>query len=343
VPAGNNQSVTRRSLAIVFGAALVVATGAQGAHAKRAPSATVLAAAVRILEPGGGGGTSPEPSAAGGRTSLASFSYPSDGSVVLSGSVQAASSRSVGATATAEASASVANLSIFDGEITADSVSARDAATSAGGAHGGGAAQVVQLQAFGRPITKGVVKLGTWGTLTVDARSLDRSAPRGVRSYQGSTIGVLVALTQAHAGLPAGSSIEVAVAQVAAATAPLPAPPAPAVRPSLVPGDRPQLLPAPAGPLVGVPQVIEPPLGSGSYVFPVYGRARYGDDYGTLGPAAGYRHGIDIFGQLGQPVGPERPGTDCGCATPRGTSSTTRASRPSPPPPSRERTSAPGR
>lgn len=284
-------------------AASTAAVGpAQGARLSRSPSASALAAAVRVIEPGGRGDSSPEPPANGGRTSLPSFSYPGDGSVVLSGAVQATSSRSIATAATATAGATVANLSIFDGEITADSVSARDAATSAAGARGGGGATVVHLQALGRPIGRGTVTLGSWGSLTVGAGSVERSAPRGVKAYEGSVIGVLVKLTEAHDGLPAGSLIEVAVAQVAAATAPPRRPPPPPVRPSLVPGDRPQLLPAPSGPLVGVPQVVEPPLGTGSYVFPVYGRVSYSDDYGTLGPGVNYRHGIDIFGQLGQPL-----------------------------------------
>lgn len=292
-----------RSLALILTAALASVPGVQAAHGKPAPGASALATAVRVIEPGGRGATSPEPPAGGGRTTLASFAYPGDGAVVLSGAVDATSSRSIAAAAaSAAAAANVANLSLFDGEITADSVSARDAATSAGGARGGGGATVVHLQALGRPISRGVVALGSWGSLTVGARSVDRNAPRGVKSYESSEIGVLVALTRAHDGLPAGSLIEVAVTQAAAATAPPPSPPAPPVSPSLVPGDRPQLLPAPSGPLVGVPQVVEPPLGSGAYVFPVYGRVRYSDDYGTLGPGVNYRHGVDIFGQLGQPL-----------------------------------------
>jgi murein DD-endopeptidase MepM/ murein hydrolase activator NlpD len=50
-----------------------------------------------------------------------------------------------------------------------------------------------------------------------------------------------------------------------------------------------------------VPQVISPPLGTGTYVFPVDGRAGVSDDFGTPLPGA-YAHGVDILGQLGEPI-----------------------------------------
>jgi murein DD-endopeptidase MepM/ murein hydrolase activator NlpD len=77
--------------------------------------------------------------------------------------------------------------------------------------------------------------------------------------------------------------------------------PAPVLR-GPVPGDRPQLLPEPTGPLVGVPQLITPPLGSGPYVFPVYGSSSSLDAYGTGGTGPGFEHGDDLLGELGQPL-----------------------------------------
>jgi len=67
-------------------------------------------------------------------------------------------------------------------------------------------------------------------------------------------------------------------------------------------GDRPQLLPAATGPLVGVPQIVTPVLDAGPYVFPVYGPSSYADSYGSDEPGFSYQHGVDIFGELGQPV-----------------------------------------
>jgi murein DD-endopeptidase MepM/ murein hydrolase activator NlpD len=69
-----------------------------------------------------------------------------------------------------------------------------------------------------------------------------------------------------------------------------------------LPGDRPQLLPKTAAPLVGVPQLVTPPLDGGPYVFPVYGVSSYIDTYGADRPDVNYHHGDDIFGELGQPL-----------------------------------------
>jgi len=83
-----------------------------------------------------------------------------------------------------------------------------------------------------------------------------------------------------------------------------PSPPTRASAPSAAPpaGDRPQLLPTATGPLVGVPQIVTPPLDAGPYVFPVYGPSSYVDGFGADDPAFSYQHGDDIFGELGQPV-----------------------------------------
>jgi murein DD-endopeptidase MepM/ murein hydrolase activator NlpD len=69
-----------------------------------------------------------------------------------------------------------------------------------------------------------------------------------------------------------------------------------------LPGDSPRLLPPSSGPLLGVPQIVTPPLGGGPYVFPVYGPAPYVDSYGELRGAVSWEHGDDILGELGQPL-----------------------------------------
>ena len=69
-----------------------------------------------------------------------------------------------------------------------------------------------------------------------------------------------------------------------------------------VPGDRPQLLPAPTAPLLGVPQLATPALSAGPYVFPVYGRASVNDAFGSLAPGVDYAHGDEIATTLGEPV-----------------------------------------
>lgn len=290
---------------LAVAAAVGIAVPGRPPPAAGRPTASSASTAIAVVVPAARGATGPQSPTAGGSTSVVSFAYPRDGSVVISGPAQASSSRtpapSATATATSLASASVSNLSIFDGEITADSVSDRAEASSAGGVTAAGSAAVTNLQALGRGVEGGRIELGGWGYMVVGERESDRAAPHGVSADRESVVGLLVVLTRPHGGLPAGSRIEIAVAQASASTAPPPAPSAP-VQVSLVPADRPQLLPPPSGPLVGVPQEIEPPLGAGVYVFPVYGAARTSDDFGTLAPDVDYEHGVDIYGQLGEPL-----------------------------------------
>ena len=286
------------ALCILAAAGLAAPAGA--ARPVSRPTASAAAVAIRVLVPGGGGAASPAAPARGGAVALPSFSFPRDGAVVVSGATQATTATGPAGAAAARATSAVSDLSLFDGEVTADSVTTAAAASIARGRAGGTATtHVVNLQAFGRRISGGRVALGAWGSLTVAARTVGSAAPPGVRSaFTSSLAGLEISLRAAHDGLPAGSEIEVAVADVATATARL-RPSAPP--PQALPGDRPQLLP-PTGALLGVPQVITPPLGSGGYVFPVYGRAHTRDDFGSLAPGVNYAHGVEILGQLGQPL-----------------------------------------
>ena len=49
------------------------------------------------------------------------------------------------------------------------------------------------------------------------------------------------------------------------------------------------------------PSKAKPKLGTGPYVFPVYGPVWFTDTYGAPRPT-GWHHGDDIFGQIGQPI-----------------------------------------
>jgi len=56
--------------------------------------------------------------------------------------------------------------------------------------------------------------------------------------------------------------------------------------------------------MLAKPLNVNPPLGKGGYVFPVYGVSSYGDTYGGLrGDVSGrWHHGDDIFAALGTPI-----------------------------------------
>jgi murein DD-endopeptidase MepM/ murein hydrolase activator NlpD len=303
-------STTALGLAVL--ATLAVCGGAAGSSSK--PGATAEAWAIRVVVPGRAGGATAvvDVPPAGATQSTASFAYPKDGSVIVTGATSAAASTTIGENANAAASGSVDDISIFDGEITLDSVTAKaDAATgknSAGGSFDG--TGVDNLQALGHRRSKGRIDLGDWGYLTIGAHGVDTTAPTGAEGYHGFVTGLDVHLNLAHGGLPPGSEIVLGYAETEVQTAPatpvpLPLAPGEPLAPlGPMPGDRPQLLPKVTGPLIGVPQQVTPKIGGGPYVFPVYGSSEFIDTYGTYRPDVSgyYHHGDDIFGKLGQPL-----------------------------------------
>jgi murein DD-endopeptidase MepM/ murein hydrolase activator NlpD len=255
---------------------------------------------VRVILPGGRLVGSDAASGETTKTSSPSFSYPGDGSVVVTAGIKASAAVQEAKKASGTADASAANVSLFEGEITADAVTAHATAatssSSVGGAFGG--TGVTNLQALGRPHANGRATLGDWGYLTIGSHRSSRSALLGAKSYDGISIGLDVTLTAAHGGLPAGSEIQIGYTEVSAQTAP------PEVAGSFdpEPGDRPQLLPPTTGGLIGVPQVVDPPLTAGNYIYPVYGPNAFSDQYGTSVAGNAYEHGVDLFGRLGQPL-----------------------------------------
>jgi murein DD-endopeptidase MepM/ murein hydrolase activator NlpD len=289
-------------LASTLVVASVLAVGATGATAPvTGATASARALAVRIVFPDGRVVGSPGAggSEGSGSVSAASYAYPSSGAVVVTGSIDAVAATKEGQSSTATASSAAANVSLFDGEITADSVSASSSAVTSAHAAGGAFKRsgVVNLQALGRKHAFGRATLGDWGTLVISKHSVDRSAADQTKGYTGTIVALDVTLATAHGGLPAGAEIEVGYASAGAQTAP---PVVPDSGPSL--GDRPQLLPSATGPLLGMPQVVTPTLTGTPYVYPVFGGTSVSDPYGTPTPNGAWVRGADIYGRLGQPV-----------------------------------------
>jgi murein DD-endopeptidase MepM/ murein hydrolase activator NlpD len=305
----------RRRLALLAPAALLLfgSAGAQGPA--RTPGAAATAWAIKVSVPNASGGATPSvssppnaaPSAGG------AFAYPSDGSAVSAQSTTAAATTTVTRNAAAKAESVVTGISLFAGEITADAVTARASAgtgpSGAGGNQNGSG--VANLVAAGQPVTAGHVDF-PWGTLTLGASGIDRSAPDGAKGYRGYVTELDVHLTADHGGLPAGSEIQIGYAEAAAQTAP----PAPATQttttatvpqtvtspPDVTSGDSPrERKTAPSKTGTG-PLKVHPKLTAGHYVFPVYGPVSYADTFGAPRSDVSYHHGDDIFGQLGQPL-----------------------------------------
>jgi murein DD-endopeptidase MepM/ murein hydrolase activator NlpD len=292
-------------LALAAASAVVVSAGTP-----RPPGASSSSWAVRIVVAGAAGASTTTVTAPPGTglTRSAGFDWPADGSVIETGPTTAFSTTKVSQHAIGDASSTVAHVSVFGGQITADTVSAKVSAQTTGtGAEGGfGGSGVVNLRVFGRLVSSSRIALANWGDLTVDSRGVDTSAPQGAAGYRGFVTELDLHLNANHDGLPAGSEIQIGYAEAAAQTAPasLKPVPLPLAPGNPLPGDRPQLLPKQTGPVIGIPQTVTPAITAGPYDFPVYGHSSYIDTYGAYRAdvSGNFHHGDDIFGELGQPL-----------------------------------------
>jgi murein DD-endopeptidase MepM/ murein hydrolase activator NlpD len=313
MPGRIKRTVLRRfALFIPLSLLVLGPAGAEGpAHG---PGAAASAWAISVTIPGGTTTATPtvtsppDPAPAAG----GAFLYPADGSIVSAQSTTATATTSVLANAAAKSESDATAISLFNGEVTADAVTARaSAGTGYSGAGGNANGSVVtNLKVEGQPITGTQAALGDWGQLTIGAQAVDRSAPQGVRGYRGSIMELDVHLTADHGGLTAGSDIRIGYAQAAAQTAPpvtttteTTTTSTDATSTDQAPvGDLPSLRPKTDTGAKSVPLQAHPKLTAGHYVFPVYGPVSYIDSYGSARADVTYHHGDDIFGQLGQPL-----------------------------------------
>ena len=307
-------------------AVAAVVGGASATGSGQAPTASASAWAIRVTT--GGGTPAVEAPPSSGPAYTGGFSYPGDGSVISTGATSASASTTLGDTnAVARGSADVSSISIFGGEITASAASARvQAGAQAGGAAGDfNGTGVSGFQALGQAASGGRVNLGDWGYAIVNAQASDSSAPAGAHGFRGSVTALIVHLNADHGGLPAGSEIQIGYAEAAAQSPP--PPPAPATTAATttttaaaptttttstpapsdpVPADRPQgrtkAKRVQQAPVFRDAPRVHPPLTGRRYVFPVYGPSSYSDSYGFPRADVSYHHGVDIFGQLGQPL-----------------------------------------
>ena len=308
--------LTRTPIALLVAASLLTTAAAGAAeHRMQAAEATARAQAISVVVPGQAGGATPAISAPRDQVQFSGgFAYGTDptngASIVTAGSANASVSADAGAVSQSNASAEVSGLSLFNGEITASSIvgQAHADARSDSGAGNVNGSTASGLVALGQAVAPGAtVALADWGSLTAVAGGVSGSASAG---YRGSVTGVQIHLSADHGGLPAGTSIVVGYAEVAAQAAPpppvkkkKPSPPKPVTRPE---EQKPTTAPEPTP---GLPPVLEPPditpkLTAGGYVFPVYGPSSFGDSFkaprGDV--SGGWHHGDDIFAPLGAPV-----------------------------------------
>ena len=163
--------------------------------------------------------------------------------------------------------------------------------------------QLAELFGQPVPVTSGTpVALADWGSLTTVSGGASGTPAIG---YRGSVTALEIRLTADHGGLPAGTTILVGYAEVAAQAAP---PEPPAQNPRTQNAERgaksqaPE--PAPGFPPIRQPPQVTPKLTAGGYVFPVYGPSSFSDTFGALRGdiSSGWHHGDDIFAPLGAPL-----------------------------------------
>lgn len=309
------------ALLLIAGALAAAATGASTPPQPAVVSASAYG--VSVLVPGqaplvGAAAAAPGP------TTLAaadSFVHPADGSVVRTGALSSTVSTREAGDAGAQAVTDVLGVTLFNGEITAESLAARAKASDDGADAAG--SQVTNLVVLGSAVAatpNARIPLGDWGYLIVLEQVAEAPVADGVTNARGAVNALHVVLTADHGGLPAGSEILVAHAEAAASTkvaAPPPVSTTPTTtttpkpgRPAGVPPNtaKPRRLPpAPAPDRPGSvfrvpPQDISAPLSPAGYVFPVFGDSGFGNTWGAPRATTGRHLGTDIFAVLGAPI-----------------------------------------
>lgn len=241
-----------------------------------------------------------------------SFVYPADGSVVRAASVSSSVTGTASAASSAVATVSVSELSLFGGEITVASVSAKATSRASRKAASGNTSgsAVSGMTVLGQSVATAAgttVPLGDWGTASIMEEKASPYAVGKVRAYEAKLTALVVHLNAPHAGLPAGTDIVVGYADVAVEGPPRPSPPVTTLEDSPKP-------PRPDGkkkaarltlpPIRNIPLDIIPKLTASGYVFPIYGQASFTDSFAAPRGAyvGGWHHGEDIFAPLGAPV-----------------------------------------
>jgi murein DD-endopeptidase MepM/ murein hydrolase activator NlpD len=318
-------SVRLIALLLLSGALAAVAMGASTPAAPAVVSASAYG--VSVLVPGQPSIVSASAAAPGTSTQgvADSFVHPADGSIVRTGALSSTVSTRAAGDVGSQAVTDVLGVTLFNGEITAESLASRAKAAAAGADAAG--SRVTNLVVLGAQVAAAPnqrIALADWGYLVALEQVADAPVGDGVRDARSAVNALHIVLTADHGGLPAGSEIIVAHAEAAASipvAAPPPAETAPAAttaaapkpaRPSGVPPKTrkpplkrpvPNVTPSRPGSVFRLPPLdISAPISPEGYVFPVYGASSYVDTFEAPRAGVGWHHGEDIFAPLGAPI-----------------------------------------
>jgi murein DD-endopeptidase MepM/ murein hydrolase activator NlpD len=311
-------AVPLRLLVLFLLACCLATIGASTGRTAKAPVVSAGAYAVQVNVPGqpganAGGVTAPsEVTTATGDA----FVYPADGSAVKTGGL---SSSAFAASTTAQGVSDVLGISLFNGEITADSVAARaKASPTASDAVGSAVTNLVLLGQGVTPVPNQRFPLGDWGYAITLESAAEAPVADDTRNARAAVTALHVVLLADHGGLPVGTEMVIGHAEASsstpvAAAAPPPAKqakPPKAGRPAGVAPKKAKPLPKPPEPKTGrpgsvfklPPTDVSAPLSPDGYVFPVYGPSSFTDTFGAPRAGVGWHHGEDIFAPLGAPL-----------------------------------------
>ena len=311
--------MTFRSLSVLLLTALLAAGAAGDGQTAKAPVVSASAYGIVVVVPGQGGSGAASAAAPGPAPASAAdgFAYPADGSAVSTGALSSSVSADTTGEAGGQAVTDVLFVSLFNGEVTADSAAGRAKASASGAdAAGSSLSNVVLLGQSVGAAPNARYPLGDWGYAVTLEQSVDFTTGATSREARASVTALRVVLTADHGGLPAGSEILVGHAEAAASvpvvvSRPAPPPPPPPKKPAprAVPQDKAKPLPKPPEPRRDPapvyrlpPPDIDAPLTPGGYVFPVYGPSSFTDTFKAPRAVVGWHHGEDIFAPLGTPL-----------------------------------------
>lgn len=309
-------------LAALTALLVAVSAGASSSRDSVSASASAKASVVSIVPPNGATPTLISAVAAppGHAAPRSPYSYPADGSIVSVSMTSANAAAQWGGTSTGRAAADLTAVSLFGGEITADTVAAHvNAATvpsNAAGDYTG--TKVVGLKVLGADVaaTPGTqVPLADWGTLTVLDETERLSETKGMPGFHVAVTALQVHLLLDHGGLLAGTDLLLGSAEAAAqvgtpvTTAPTTTvtsdttPSTTTTTTTTAPNKTPKRGPGLSlNPPRRAPSTGHPPLTAGGYVFPIYGPSSFIDSFGAPRADVSWHHGDDIFAPLGAPI-----------------------------------------
>jgi murein DD-endopeptidase MepM/ murein hydrolase activator NlpD len=307
------------ALLLIAGSLAAAATGASAPS--EPPIVSAGAHGLSILVPGqpvsvAAEATAPGPAATGVADG---FVFPADGSLVRTGALSSSVSSRATGTAGSQAVSDVLGVTLFNGEVTAESAAARAKATATGADATG--SKLVNLVVLGTPVAATPnlrVALGDWGYLIALEQLADAPVADGTRNARGAVNGLHIVLTADHGGLPAGTEILVAHAEAAVSspvdTTTAAQPATTTAKPNRAPGAPARKKPLPKPPEPGLhsnkpgsvfripPTDVSAPLSPKGYVFPVYAASSFADTFGAARAGVVWHHGQDIFAPLGTPL-----------------------------------------